>query len=305
MFNKFSVAASYYNKNTVDLIGDITLPLSTGFSSFKSNLGEIVNKGFELNARVTAISKKDLSLNIYGTASHNTNKFVKIHNALKEYNRLVEEYYRNNRSVNKPLMKYYEGASQTAIYAMRSLGINPADGKEIYIKSDGSTTYDWSESELVVVGDTEPTIRGAFGMNLSWKSFYMFTGFLYEFGGEQYNSTLVSKVENANVYYNVDRRVFTDRWQKPGDVTFLKDIREWNVPTRVTSRFVQRNNNISFNSVTFGYNLPKKLIAKYKIETCKIQLTANDLGHLATIRRERGTSYPYARTFNVSVNLTF
>lgn len=305
VFNKFSVAASYYNKNTVDLIGDITLPLSTGFSSFKSNLGEIVNKGFELNARVTAISKKDLSLNIYGTASHNTNKFVKIHNALKEYNRLVEEYYRNNRSVNKPLMKYYEGASQTAIYAMRSLGINPADGKEIYIKSDGSTTYDWSESELVVVGDTEPTIRGAFGMNLSWKSFYMFTGFLYEFGGEQYNSTLVSKVENANVYYNVDRRVFTDRWQKPGDVTFLKDIREWNVPTRVTSRFVQRNNNISFNSVTLGYNLPKKLISKYKIETCKIQLTANDLGHLATIRRERGTSYPYARTFNVSVNLTF
>lgn len=304
-FNKFSVSANYYNKNTVDLIGDITLPLSTGFTSFKSNLGEIVNKGFELNARVTAVSTKDINLNIYGTASHNTNKFVKIHNALKEYNRMVEEYYRQHRSVNKPLMKFYEGASQTAIYAMRSMGINPADGKEIFLKADGTPTYEWSESELVVVGDIEPKVRGAFGMNLSWKAFYVFTGFIYEFGGEQYNSTLVSKVENANVYYNVDRRVFDQRWQKPGDVTFLKDIRDWNVPTKVTSRFVQKNNNISFNSVTLGYNLPKKILNKFNIETCKIQLTANDLGHISTIARERGTSYPYARVFNLSVHLTF
>ncbi len=303
--NKFSVSASYYHKNTIDLIGDITLPLSTGFSSFKSNLGEIENKGFEINARYTAVNKKDFNLNFYGSASHNTNRFVKIHNALKEYNRLVEEYYRNHRSVNRPLMKYYEGASQTAIYAMRSLGINPADGKEIFLKADGTTTFDWNESELVVVGDTEPTIRGAMGFNLSYKSFYVFTGFLYEFGGDQYNSTLVSKVENANVYYNVDKRVFTDRWQKPGDVTSLKDVRDWNVPTKVTSRFVQRNNNISFNSITIGYTLPRELLSKYKIDMCKIQITANDLAHLSTIMRERGTSYPYARTINLSVNLNF
>lgn len=305
LFNKFSVTVNYYNKKTIDLIGDITLPLSTGFTSFKSNLGEMVNKGFELNARITAVSTKDINLNIYGTASHNTNKYVKIHDALKEYNRMVEEYYRLHYSVNKPLMKYYEGASQTAIYAMKSMGINPADGKEVYLKADGTSTYEWNESELVVVGDTEPFVRGAFGMNLSWKSLYVFTGFIYEFGGEQYNSTLVSKVENANVYYNVDRRVFTDRWQKPGDVTFLKDIRDWNVPTRVTSRFVQKNNNISFNSVTLGYNLPKKILSKYKIEDCKLQLTANDLGHVSTIKRERGTSYPYARIFNLSVHLNF
>jgi TonB-linked SusC/RagA family outer membrane protein len=305
IFKKLSLTAGYYHKNTIDLIGDITLPLSAGFSSFKSNLGEIVNQGFELNARLNVVNKKDLNLDIYGTASHNENRFVKIHNALKEYNRLVEEYYRDHNTVNKPLMKYYEGASQTAIYAMRSIGINPADGKEIYLNADGTPTYEWNESQLVVVGDTEPAIRGAFGLNFSYKSVYLFTGFLYEFGGEQYNSTLVSKVENANVYYNVDKRVFTDRWQKPGDVTFLKDIKDWNTPTKVTSRFVQKNNTVSFNSITLGYNVPRKILSKYKIENCKIQLTANDLLYLSTVERERGTSYPFARTVNISVNLNF
>ena len=305
VFSKLSVAASYYNKNTVDLIGDITLPLSSGFSSYKSNLGEILNEGFELNARVNAINKKDFNLFFYGTASHNTNKFVKIYGALEEYNQLVEEYYKDHKTVNKPLNKYYEGASQTAIYAMQSLGINPADGKEIYLNSKGETTYDWSASELVVVGDTEPTLRGALGFNINYKSFFLFTGFMYELGGELYNSTLVSKVENADIFYNVDSRVFTDRWQKPGDETYLKDIKDWDEPTRVTSRFVQKNNSLSLNSITLGYNVPKKVLEKYQVQTCKIQLTANDLAHFSTIKRERGTSYPYARTINLTVNLSF
>lgn len=304
VFGRLSITANYYNKKTVDLIGDITLPISTGFASFKSNLGEIVNKGYEINAQYMVITRSDCSLNLYGTLSHNTNRFVKINEALNEYNLQVEEYYRTHNVVNKPLLKYYEGASQTAIYAMKSLGINPADGKEIYLKKDGTPTYEWSQAEHVVVGDTEPKARGAFGFNFNYRSLFMFTGFIYEFGGDQYNSTLVSKVENANIYRNVDERVFTDRWQKPGDKTFLKDIKDWNVPTKITSRFVQKNNYVSFNSVTVGYNVPSKVLNKYKIEMCKIQLTANDLAHISTIRRERGTSYPFARTINLSINLS-
>jgi TonB-linked SusC/RagA family outer membrane protein len=305
IFDRFSMSASGYAKKTIDLIGDMTLPPSTGFTSFKSNLGEIINKGFEINASYKLINKKDYFLNLYATLAHNTNKFSKISDALKEYNLLVENYYSTHTQVNKPLMKYYEGASQTAIYAMKSLGINPADGKEIFLKKDGTPTYEWNASELVVVGDTEPKIRGAFGFNFSYKSFYAFTGFIYEFGGDIYNSTMVSKVENANVYYNVDRRVFTDRWQKPGDKTYLKDIKDWDIPTKVTSRFVQKNNHVSFNSLTIGYNFPSSFLKKYGIEICKLQITANDLAYMSAVMMERGIDYPYARTINLSLNLKF
>lgn len=305
VFNKVSLTANYYNKKTVDLIGDITLPASTGFKSYKSNLGEILNEGFELSANYQAVTTRKFNLSIYATLAHNSNKFLKIGDALKEYNLRVEEYYNDHSVVKKPLNKYYEGASQTSIYAMRSLGINPADGKEVFLTRDGVVTYDWDETQHAVVGDSEPDVRGAFGLNVSYGSFFVFTGFTYEYGGEMYNSTLVSKVENANIYNNVDRRVFTDRWQKPGDVTMLKDVRSWGTVTQVSSRFVQQNNYIDFNSVTIGYTVPQPLLRKFGISTCKVQLTANDLGRVSSINTERGTDYPYARTVNLSLNLSF
>ncbi len=305
LFNRFMFSATYYNKKTIDLIGDITLPISTGFTSFKSNLGEIVNEGYELNARYNTRAKQNYNVSFYLTLAHNTNKFVKIYNTLREYNLQVEKYYREHRGINKPLMKYYEGASQTAIYTMKSLGINPADGKEIFQKKDGTPTYEWDASEHVITGDTEPDIRGAFGFNINYKAWFVFTGFLYEYGGRLYNSTLVDKVENANVYKNVDRRVFSDRWQKPGDHTWLKDIKDWNTRTQVTSRFVQKNNYISINSITVGYTVPRTLLTRFYLENCKVQMTMNDLGRISTIKRERGTSYPFARTVNLSLNLSF
>jgi TonB-linked SusC/RagA family outer membrane protein len=305
VFNKISLTVNYYNKKTIDLIGDITLPASTGFKSYKSNLGEILNEGFELNARYQILTTRNFNLNVYATAAHNSNKFLKIGDALKEYNKRVDQYYKDHRVVNKPLNKYYEGASQTSIYAMQSLGINPADGREIFLDRNGQVTYHWDQTQHVVVGDTEPDLRGAFGFNFSYKSLFIFAGFLYEYGGDMYNSTLVQKVENANVYKNVDRRVFSDRWQKPGDITHLKDIRLWNEITQVTSRFVQRNNYIDFNSITIGYDLPKRFISRWNIQTCRVQLTSSDLGRISTIDTERGTDYPYARTINFTVNLSF
>ena len=68
-----------------------------------------------------------------------------------------------------------------------------------------------------------PWAQGSFGLNARWKNISLFASFLYEFGGQRYNSTLVSQVENANLErYNVDKRVSTDRWKKPGDVAPLK-----------------------------------------------------------------------------------
>ena len=305
VFNKLSVTFNYYHKKTVDLIGDITLPFSTGFKSYKSNLGEILNEGYEISARYQVLNGRGINLNLYATAAHNSNKFLKIGDALKEYNKRVEEYYRGHSVVNKPLNKFYEGASQTAIYAMKSLGINPADGREVFLDRDGQTTYNWNQSQHVVVGDSEPELRGSFGFNLSYKSFFIFTGFLYEYGGDAYNNTLVSKVENANIYKNVDSRVFSNRWQKPGDITDLKDVRLWNETTKVTSRFVQRNNYIDFSSVTIGYDVPQQFIKRWKLNNCRVQLTSNELGRISSIDIERGTDYPYARTINLSLNLGF
>ncbi len=307
LFKRLDLKFGYYNKVTNNLIGSITIPSSTGFSAYKNNLGKVVNEGYEMMARVAVVKSRNLKFNLHASAAHNSNTLEEISDALRDYNKKVEDFLNDPTHANfySPLMKYYAGSSLTSIYAMPSLGINPADGQEIFVNKDGTPTYKWDPTQHVIVGDTEPTVSGSFGFNLDFKGFFVFTAFTYAYGGQMMNNTLYTKVENANVYGNVDRRVFTERWTQPGDVARFKAITDWDVSTRATSRFVEDNNYIDFSSITVGYDVPSKSIKKLGLSRVKFQMAMNDLGRISTIKTERGTGYPFARTVNFSLNVGF
>lgn len=307
------VKASTYNARTVDLITDFALPSSTGFTSHKENMGVVRNIGAELDVRVRAYQDKDWMISVFGNFARNKNTVIEISEAMKAYNDRVEELFANydpsstsDSRYSKPYLKYYEGASMTAIAGMKSLGISPSNGKEIYLKPNGEVTDKWAAEDWTVIGDTAPKGQGSFGFTATFREWSLFASFLYRFGGDAYNSTLVDYVENVNLAKeNVDRRVLLDRWQKPGDVTTMKDIRERNVTTGASSRFVQKDNTLQFSSVTLSYDFRRELLSRAHISMCKLSLTANDIFYMSSIRRERGLSYPYSRTFSLSVNIGF
>ena len=304
--------ASYYNSRTKDMVSSITIPSSFGFTSYYDNLGEIENKGYELDLRLNLISKKDVFLNLYGNLAHNKNKILKIANSLREYNDKVNEYYDGyseytsyKEEYAKPFTKYVEGGSTTSIFGMKSLGINPTNGKEVFVKKDGSITYEWDANEQQILGNTLPDIQGSFGFNFSYKSLSLFVNFMYEYGGQQYNSTYASRIESVDLYnYNADKRVLTDRWKKIGDRSPLKDIADRGAYSRPTSRFVQDNNFIDFNSLTLSYNLMNDFIKKLNLSRVKLQFTMNNVAHISSIKRERGTSYPFARNFDFTLSVS-
>nr|WP_026207737.1 SusC/RagA family TonB-linked outer membrane protein [Butyricimonas synergistica] len=307
--------AAWYDKKTVDLITDVTLPASTGFTVYKDNLGEVRNRGFELDVKAVLYKSNDMYVSVFGNLAHNRNKILKISESLKAYNDRVDEKYEGyNESVfsqqdpqySKPFMKYVEGGSLTSIFGMKSFGINPSDGQELYLKRDGTVTSEWESREQVILGDMEADAQGAFGLNVQYKSFALFTSFLYEFGGQAYNSTLVEKVENVDVYnMNADKRVLTERWQKPGDVTRLKAIQDRSLTTRPTSRFVQNYNVLNFNSLTVQYDFNTSLVSKIGLSMLRLSFNMKDIANFSSVKQERGLSYPYARTFNFTLNASF
>ena len=156
-----------------------------------------------VNVRSNIIRRRDMQLSLFANLGHNENKLVKISNSLKAYNDLVDQKYAElgnyDADAAKPFRKYEEGVSTTAISAVKSHGIDPATGKEIFEKRDGTLTTKWDSADMISCGDTEPDIQGTFGFNFSWKKFSLYTTFMYEYGGQRYNSTLVSKVENADI----------------------------------------------------------------------------------------------------------
>ena len=316
MLNMLDVTFDYYIKNTENLLTPVSLPPSAGFDSYVENLGETKNRGIEakVNLRVIRDTKREMYLSVFGSLMHNKNKITKISDALNTLNNTRDEEkvgsnipdHENGKGVTKPSTRYAEGQSMNAIWAVRSLGIDPMNGDEIFLSADGKMVYKWDPKDQVVVGDDLPKVSGTFGFNFEYKGFSVNTSFYYRLGGQYYNQTLVNKVENADIQYNVDRRMYTDRWTTPGVAAKYKAFNSSEPFTRPTSRFVQDLNELQMTSLNIGYDFRNCGFMKGgAIERLKLQFYANDLFRLSTVKTERGTEYPYARTYSFTLQATF
>lgn len=161
--DKIYLKASAYDERTIDLITDYTIPSSTGFTSYKENMGKVKNTGVELELRARLYSDRNWLFQLYGSFARNKNTIIEISQAMRDYNKRVEELFSgynpessSDSKYAKTYLKYYEGASLTSIYGMKSLGISPTNGKEIYLRRNGDVTDVWSADEWTIIGDTAP-----------------------------------------------------------------------------------------------------------------------------------------------------
>ena len=218
---------------------------------------------------------------------------------------------RNNAGQeDTPLPHYEEGESINRIWVVRSLGIDPATGEEILLKRNGEMTNDYDVVDLVPYGTTEPDWQGNINSSFAYKGFGVDLSLAYKFGGQVYNSTLVDKVENADLRYNADKRVLELRWQKPGDKAMFKKLEGAysGSNTKATSRFVMDENTLQMTSLSMSYRMDKtnaKYIERWGLSSVKVAYNMEDLFYISTVKRERGLSYPFARQFSFSLNVAF
>ena len=198
--------------------------------------------------------------------------------------------------------------STNGLWVVPSRGIDPMTGQEVFVKLDGSETFEWDAVDKVNIGETTPVMQGTVGFSFIWKDLSMSMYCMYDFGGWEYNSTLVDKIENANILNNLDKRALEDRWEKPGDIAKYKRISVTDPQTNMSSRFAMKKNEFQFSSVAASYRFDAskyKGLRKAKISSISLSSTFNELGRISSIKMERGTDYPFARTFNLSLDILF
>ena len=302
LFNDVNLRVDLYNSRTRDALIAMSIPTSTGFTTYMENMGNVTNRGVEATANWRFYHEGQSYMSLSGSLGHNKNRVTEISDALKNYNSEQDA-----NSTKSPIIRYEEGQSMTAIWAVRSLGIDPATGKEMFLKKDGvTTTYDYTTDDYIIAGDSNPILHGTFGLNGEWKGFGLSMLFSYQWGGDYYNQTLVDRVENANVAYNVDSRIFSDTWQSAGDIAKYKHISSTPTTTYASTRFVQRDNTLDFTSFSAYYDFKHcDWLEKAHMERLRLTFYLNDVFHLSTIKTERGLNYPYARTFSFSLTSTF
>jgi TonB-linked SusC/RagA family outer membrane protein len=301
--NRIKLNVDVYNKITDNLLANVNLPTAGGFTNYRANVGEVENKGIEVsfNAFVLRDRERDMSWSVGGALVHNKNTIKKISNSLQFLN---DELKSQANSVN-PSFLYEEGQSINTIYAVRSKGIDPSSGREIYVKADGTETFVWDAKDMVACGVAEPKVWGTLNTTLRYKGIFLTMYFRYQLGGQAYNNTLASRVENVLPYNNLDRRALYERWKEPGDIVQYKSVADFST-TNATSRFVTKENIFTLQTINLGYDFPTAWTKKYlSVSYLSVRGYLEDIIYLTTIERERGLTYPFNRKFSLALTVRF
>ncbi|MBV4401187.1 SusC/RagA family TonB-linked outer membrane protein [Odoribacter splanchnicus] len=297
---RLNITADYYHKVTDPLLINISMPLSSGTSSYLTNMGKQISQGLTLSASYYIIQKLDqrFSWLVRGNLRTQKTKLDKIGNKLDELNKSGQGHN---------TVRYYNGADPDDIWAVKSAGINPSTGRELFYDKEGNYTYDFSYDNEVICGNTRPKIEGVIGTSLNYKGFSVSMNFRYQTGASVFNEALFNKVENISVSglnKNQDKRALYERWQNPGDKVRFKDIANA-ASTPMSSRFIQKENVLSMESVYVGYEFYEGWIKKIGLSNLKIQASMRDVFRASTIKSERGTLYPFARSLELGLSFNF
>ena len=300
LLNRLHLNIDVFHKNTDPLLASIGIPASVGVTSRLANIGKQVTDGFNGTIRYSFIyrPKERMNWTTSLSFSHVRSHYENIGSTLAQY---------NNENLTKNMTRYYDGGSPSALWAVRSAGIDPATGKEIFITKSGNYTFSHSYDDEVEVGDTRPDVEGVFGNVFYYKGFSASIYMRYSLGGDTFLSTLYDKVENISssaLAKNQDRRALYDRWQKPGDIAKFKGISRTE-STPMSSRFVSVNNYLTIESIRLSYELPYTLMKKMGLQGMTFSAYMNDIARWATVKEERGTSYPFSRSISMALSLNF
>lgn len=301
---QISLTADYFHSKTDPNIIFISQKPSTGISSYPQPLGHLTKKGFEFSLAVNPIynMKKRIVWGLRVTGLRTKSEYGGLGNALDIFN--------ENQRKDNTLVQYRDGHSPNDIWAVRSYGIDPANGTEIYITKNGELTKEYNTNDIVKVGNTRPDLTGVLSSNLRYKNFNISVSFRYSFGADIYNSALYNKVENItkeSLQYNQDKRALYDRWKNVGDISKFKSIATVTTSSARTSRFVQKDDYLKCESISLSYDINNNDWLKKNLSVRSMRITGylNDIFRLETSKTERGISYPFARSVSLGLNISF
>ena len=299
---RVNLTFDYYWKHTDPLLAVITTPGSMGVTSVAMNAGSQKTQGWEAAIRVSPVYRPSEGIiwNLSLNATSSRSVFADIGDSFSALNE-------SGKTSLVGTTRYYDGGSPTAIWAVRSAGIDPATGKELFIKKDGTYSFTYDVNDEVVVGDTQPKIEGLIGTSLYLKGFSVGCYLRYRCGGQVFNSSLFQKVENIGtqeVYDNQDKRALYDRWSENNREAYFKGI-SLVQRTEKSSRFVMDDNSLVGESFNIGYEFPDRIARRIRLGAMNVQLTMTDVFRATSVRVERGIDYPFARTVTMSLGITF
>ncbi|MGB3196368.1 MAG: TonB-dependent receptor [Saprospiraceae bacterium] len=272
--NKMRGQIDVFDRKSTDLLLELGVPQTSGFNTISSNVGELSNRGVEVELGVNWYRSKSFSWVTDFNYTGIQNKVLKLYDGItKIANRDSFTILPGNTSiiVGKPI-----GAVFTSEYA----GVNPATGRGMWYDENGNITYNpRNPGDFKYHGSNIPKFFGGLTNSFTFfRDLELIAGFQYEFGRKAINNQGTFLSENGGRLFNVLQDVYDRRWVKPGDITDVPRSYNGNAETRGVSnlsgtRLLEDASYIRLKTLTLSYNFCRKNFIK-KIESMKVYATA-------------------------------
>jgi TonB-linked SusC/RagA family outer membrane protein len=290
VFNKrLNVVVDWYKRVTSNLLLDEPLSRTSGFSTYKNNVGSMSNQGLEISLSGTPLKIGDFTWDASFNISFNKNKIIS----------LVEGKDQISGAFVRRVGKDFQ-----SFFVRQWAGVNVDTGAPQWYVDETKTeiTGTYNNAKQVIVGSATPKSFGSIGSTFDFKGLSLDFLLYYNFGNMIRDSWAnYTQSDGFNATFN---RVASqlDRWQKPGDIT--------NVPRYVygganasnsfSSRYLYAGDYARLRDVTLGYTIPATLSSKIKLTNVKLYVRGSNLW---TWVKDENLPYDPETFINSSTNL--
>ena len=264
LFDKLQGSFDFYNRVSTELLLEVAISQTSGFSDLTVNTGGLTNTGFELNLLYNVIDKPvrvDLRFN----------------GAFNET--IIDDLGGEDELIHSSSQRYRVDGNFLEYYLADWAGVNPADGMGLWYTEDGELTEDANQARQVYAGQAAPKYMGGFGMDVSWKGFSLSASFEFKTGFDVYLYEKRYLSGDGKYTWNSSTEVL-DYWQEPGDVVANPKPIYGNPSqssTLRTTRFLQKGDYLRFKDLTVSYSLPSNIATRVKMSSARIYLSATNI----------------------------
>lgn len=319
--NKVTGSVDYYNRKTEGIMMDVAVPNEFALSPYKDNVGEMVNRGVELNISYND-KWGDWSFGAAANFAYNHNEITDLGGV--DY---LETGYSQRNAVGFAMNSYYlyqadgffnsqeEADAFTAKYGNPFGGGDFKAGDIRYVDTDGNGTL--NGKDRVMANSSDPVYTFGLNLNAGWKGFdlsLMFNG-----------AAKVSRLFDAHEVYGAfsgdaghPASIWKDAWTETNhDASMPRIFTDTNSPSSsrnaVSTFWLQKTNYLRLKNLQLGYTLPKSLLANWGIDNVRFYYSVENLFTIDNMKinidpeatSQRLSSYPLLRTHAFGVNITF
>jgi TonB-linked SusC/RagA family outer membrane protein len=320
--NRLRGTIEYFNRDSKNLLQDVPVSRTTGFYSTLKNIGEMNNKGWEIEIGGDIIKNKDWTWDASLTASFIKSKITK----------LYEGYDIIWTSPPAPDITaqyiYREGCSNLELYGLEWAGVDQTNGKNVwYTNNDNNdpniagfkknVSYDYNDADEVSLGDMNPKVFGSINTSLTWKNITLGLNFIYKLGGYVYDA-MSRDVNDDGYYWNnfMCADTYDGRWtyyKEQGRYPMRIDQDLWD-PINYSSRHKNPGTFLRLKNITISYILPEELIKKIGLGNARVYFSGTNLFTASKFKlydpevgvyAVRGWELPVGKTYTFGIELSF